>query len=206
MSIKSKGASTLLALSIATQATAAVCDWRPSHLFGAGGAGFVVGSSAAIGTTGAALQAAGYYTLIHAGSGLTMMGSTAAGASAAGTVGIIAGTGGALSAVAAFIMAPATITAAAVGSVGIGVLEATCYFNDERITDVIEVRKEMFLVQEHADPKFFKVFEDYILIGPGDGEMKRYDMDKLYIVNGILMHRDWFKNTKIGSLGLHIPG
>ena len=36
----------------------------------------------------------------------------------------------------------------------------------------------------------------------GDG-WENYDVENLYIVNGVLMHRDWGKNTTIGNIGFY---
>lgn len=96
-------------LSLATKAHADVCDYKPSALVGK--TATAVGSAIAGGgaVAGGAMQTAGYYTLVHAGSGLTMLGSTAAGASAAGTTGIIAGTAGTIGTIGAILMAPVTI-------------------------------------------------------------------------------------------------
>ena len=50
----------------ASGAHADVCDYKPSALAGAAVAGGVAAA-------GVGMKAAGYYTLIHAGSGLTML-------------------------------------------------------------------------------------------------------------------------------------
>ncbi|RID93352.1 hypothetical protein D2N39_00005 [Gemmobacter lutimaris] len=151
------------------------------------------------------MTAAGYYTLVHATTGATMLGSTAAGASAAGTVGIIAGTGGGIGAVAAFITAPATIVVAGVAAVGTGGFEVVCYFKDERITDYDEVLERLKLL-EKSNPELVRFTYggvnpklSEVVLKTSEGE-KRYKIKKLYIVNGMLMHRDWGRNTKIGQL------
>ena len=68
--------------------------------------GALAASSAA---TGAGMKAVGLYSIVNATTGATMLASTAAGSSAAGTVGILAGTSGVIGAVGGFLMAPAVI-------------------------------------------------------------------------------------------------
>lgn len=115
---------------VASTASAGVCDYRPSHLVGAAAASTVAGGAGATAATGIGMKAAGFYSLVHATSGLTMLGSTAAGASAAGTVGIIAGTGGLIGTIGAALMTPFVVVPAAVTAVGLGALEGGCYLVD----------------------------------------------------------------------------
>ena len=96
-----------------------LCDYRPSQLVGGAVAATVATAAAGVGSTGAGMTAAGFYTLTHAASGATMLGSVAGGVSAAGTVGIMGGTGGAVGGTAAFLMAPITIIVGTVTAVGI---------------------------------------------------------------------------------------
>ena len=63
-----------------------------------------------------------------------MLGSTA-GASAAGTVGIMGGTAGLVGSAASVIMAPITIIAGAVIGAGVTAFEGICYFVVERVDD-----------------------------------------------------------------------
>ena len=90
----------VIAAFLPAAAFAGICDYKPSRI-GTLAAAAIGG--AAVAGTGTAMTTAGFYTLVHAGSGLTMLGSTAAGASAAGTVGIIAGTGGVIGTVGAIL-------------------------------------------------------------------------------------------------------
>jgi hypothetical protein len=162
--------------------------------------------------TGVAMQAAGFYTLVHAGSGLTMLGSTMAGASAAGTVGIIAGTGGVVGAIGAVLLAPVTIVIGGITAVGVGGLEAACYFTDERITDYDHVLAFMqHLAQHHPEDRFQLVAglpgreDDAIKIwNPETEELDRYMISDLYIVNGTLMNRKWGPNRNLGYIA-YIP-
>jgi hypothetical protein len=136
---------------MSTSATADVCDYRPSVMVGKGA------TSAAVvaGASGAAAKAAGFYTLVHASSGLTMLGSTLAGASGAGTIGIIAGTGGVIGVIGAVLLAPVTIVVGGIAAVGVTGMEATCFFTDERITQYDEVLAFMqHLALHHPADRF----------------------------------------------------
>ena len=63
-----------------------------------------------------------------------MLGSTAAGASAAGTTGIIAGTAGFFGTIGAALLSPFVIIPAAVAAVGIGAYEGLCYLTADSAT------------------------------------------------------------------------
>jgi len=182
-------------------AQAEMCDYTPSSLAGKTaatiGTAFAGGSAA----VGAGMQAAGYYTLVHAGSGLTMLGSTAVGSSAAGTVGIIAGTGGAIGTVGSILMAPVTIVVGAITIIGVGAFEGTCYFQVERIKDPYEVRRIIESVASQDDAVSIVSTED------GDAmrlkvlaETKTYLLRNLYIADGQLKHRDLGPNTNLGPI------
>lgn len=115
-------------------ALAKVCDYRPSKIIGGDSIGVVAGVAGGSGTvaaTGLGLKAAGLYVFPHA-AGATMLGSTAAGASAAGTTGIIAGTGGVLGTVGAALMSPFVIIPTAITAVGVGVYEGGCYITEKK--------------------------------------------------------------------------
>ena len=195
-----------LATSLAASlVNADACDYRPSQLIGGGGAAGTAVGAGTVAAAGTAAKAAGYYTLVHSTSGAYMLGSTAAGASAAGTAGIVAGTGTGIGAVAAVITAPVTIIAASVVAVGTGAFEGVCYFQDERITDFDDVVKRLKLLQE-SNPDDVKMFfssagNEYatILLTTAQGQVSYY-IEDLYIVNGELKHRDWAFNTTIGKL------
>ena len=104
-----------------------VCTYKVSDLFGSNRASDVATGAGAIAGFGILLKRAGFYTMTHAVTGATMLGSTEAGSSAAGTVGIIAGTGNGIGAVGAFFMSPVTIMIAS----GVAVHEAYCYFTED---------------------------------------------------------------------------
>jgi hypothetical protein len=185
-----------------------VCDYRPSMIIGQGTSGAVAAAGGTAAGAGAVMKAAGFYTLVHAGSGLTMLGSTMAGASAAGTVGIIAGTAGAIGTVGAVLLAPVTIVVGGVTAVGVGGFEAACYFTDERITNYDEILAFMqHLAQHHPEDRFQLVTgipgrrDDAIKIwNPLDGDLDTYLVADLYIVNGTLMHRQWGPNRSLGYI------
>jgi hypothetical protein len=206
--IKALYVSLFIAIS-ATPALAAVCDYRPSQFIGEDGSAAAIGGGALVAGSGTAAKAAGFYILTHATTGATMIGSTALGGSAAGTVGIIAGTGGVAGSVAAVLMAPVTIVVAGVTAVGVASYEGACFFQDERVTDYGQVLEVMSNMAANSDPESFMLFETIgrkaIRLVAADGEIQIYFVEDLYIVNGILMNRDWFKNTKIGRVSYVVP-
>lgn len=106
---------------------AAVCDHTPSKLIGAGVAGSVATGAGATAAAGIGLKAAGFYTLTHAVTGATVLASTAGGVSAAGTVGIMGGTAGAIGTVGAVLMSPFIIVPAVIVAGGVAVFEGGCY-------------------------------------------------------------------------------
>jgi hypothetical protein len=123
--------SLLLSVFFAQTAIAAVCDYRPSKIIGGGATGAVAGGAGTAAAGGIGLKIAGIYTLTHATTGAAMLGSTAAGASAAGTTGIIAGSAGFLGTTGAVLLSPFVIIPAAVTAVGIGAYEGGCYFSNK---------------------------------------------------------------------------
>lgn len=108
-----------------------ICDNRPSAWIGTGGTVAVAAGSGAIGGAGGAGSAAGLYALKHSVTGLWMLGSTAGGASAAGTVGIMGGTAGAGAAVMSVVLNPLAWVPAAVAATVVGVYEGGCYLLDD---------------------------------------------------------------------------
>lgn len=117
-----------VALTLGSQAAVAgICDYRLSNLIGTGGTTAVAAGSGAVAGAGGAGTAASLYTITHATSGAVMLGSTAGGASAAGTVGIMGGTAGAGAAVMGVVLNPFVWIPAAVTAVGVGALEGGCY-------------------------------------------------------------------------------
>ena len=191
----------------ASQVQADACDYRPSRILGDTGSTAVIGGGLAVTSTTGAATALGVYTLVNAGSGLTMLGSTLAGASGAGTIGIIAGTGGAIGTAGAIILNPFVWVPAAIVGVGGGGFEAACAFLvDERITEYDQVLAVMQSFATHADPKYFRLVTNaipaFISLSDGEGTWTRYDIENLYIADGVLKHRDWGRNTVIGRVVL----
>ncbi len=141
-----------------------------------------------------------------------MLGSTMAGTSAAGTVGIIAGTGGALGTIGAILLAPVTIVVGGATVVGVGGLEAACYFTDDRITDYDEVFAFMqHLAKHHPEDRFQLVTgipgrEDSAvkIWNPVTENLDKYMVSDLYVVNGTLMQRKWGLNENLGFIA-YIP-
>ena len=144
-----------------------------------------------------------------------MLGSTLAGASGAGTVGIIGGSGFAAS-VLAILTAPVTLLLAAGTAVTVGGLEAGCYFVDERITEEEMVLAILRQIAMTANEDYFKLFDvsaeeaaatgtvSRVRIPAEDGKYQFYDVSNLYIVNGELRHRDWFLNSSLGNIAAAI--
>ncbi len=197
---------------LSNSAIAGICDYRPSFVIGKGASTALAVAGGAAAGTGVAMQAAGFYTLVHAGSGLTMLGSTLAGGSAAGTVGIIAGTGGAIGTISAVLLAPVTIVIGGITAVGIGGLEAACYFTDDRITEYEKILEFMrHLSLHHPEDRFQLVMgpsgreDDAIKIWNPDTEaLDLYMISDLYIVNGTLMLRRWGFDRKLGYVA-YVP-
>ncbi|WP_298433736.1 hypothetical protein [uncultured Jannaschia sp.] len=179
-------------------AQAAACDYKPSRL-GAIAAGAIAGGAAA--GVEAARTTASYYTLVHEGSGLTMIGAATAGASTA--AGIVAGAGGTLGTIGSILMAPATLVVGGTALVGGSAYEAVCFFQVERITDPADVRGILESVAAN-DPTA-------AIVATGDGDALRletedgprdYLLDRLYIADGELLHRDRLRNTNLGPIFL----
>jgi|TARA_R110002072_G_scaffold302788_1_gene488741 hypothetical protein len=153
----------------------------------------------------------GLYFFPHAASGSVMLGSTLAGASGAGTVGIIGGSGFAAG-VLAVLTAPITLVVAAGTAVTVGGVEAGCYFVDERITEEEEVVAILRQAALTSNEDYFKLFDvsgeeaaetgaaSRVRIPDEDGTYQFYEVENLYIVNGELLHRDWFFNTSLGNI------
>jgi hypothetical protein len=199
-------------LSVSTQAFGDVCDYRPSSLIGGAGASAVGVAGAGAAAAGVGAQAAGFYTLTHAVTGLTMLGSTAGGASAAGTVGIMGGTAGAVGTIAAVIMAPATIITGAVVGVGVSAYEGACYFTVERVEDDDVILGIVSNLASNSDSRYLKLISDngapILLIADkhddeGEAiEWSNYPVTDLYIEEGVLRFRKWGRNVTIGKVGM----
>lgn len=210
--ISKLGLTTVFSLVSATSSFAGVCDYRLSEMTSSAAATAVVAGGGTATAAGPAVMAlGGLYFFPHATSGAVMLGSTLAGASGAGTVGIIGGSGFAAG-VLAFFTAPITLIVAAGTAVTVGGLEAGCYFADERITDEKAVTDILRNVALTANEDYFKLFEvseeeaatigtvSRVRIPDEDGVFHFYEVKNLYIVNGELMYRDWLLNTSLGNI------
>tara|TARA_R110001606_G_scaffold126209_1_gene260055 strand:+ start:175 stop:798 length:624 start_codon:yes stop_codon:yes gene_type:complete len=179
-------------------AEAGICDYTPSNILGqtATSVGTALAGSGT--AAGLGMQAAGFYTLVHAGSGLTKLGSTAAGASAADTVGIIAGTVGTASAI---LMAPVAIFVGALTNIGVGSFEGACYFQVEPITDPYDVRRviESVASQDSTVSIVSTKYGDAMVLNIS-GEFTSYLLRNLYIADGQLMNRDFGPNKNLGPI------
>lgn len=119
-----------LAMSLPSRA-AEVCDYTPSKMIGSKAAVVTGGGAATTAATGLGMKALGLYAIQNGVTGAWMLGSTAAGASAAGTTGIIAGTAGIVGSVGAALMSVPVIVTGAVVAVGVGTYEGACYLADK---------------------------------------------------------------------------
>ncbi|QPM92117.1 hypothetical protein [Pseudooceanicola algae] len=187
----------LLLLPAAVSAKA--CDYRPTKIFRSDGGGSVTARAADAGVSGAV---EGFYTLVNVSSGATMLG---AGATAASGVAAAATSGAA--AASAIALNPFVWVPALVAGVGGGTFEAVCaYMVDERITDYDEVMTLMRGFEASADPAYFElvdgVLSPFIRIRDMDNSWVSYNVEDLYVVEGILMHRKFGRNTKIGRVVL----
>ena len=58
----------------------------------------------------------------------------------------------------------------------------------------------------HADPEYFRLVTNaipaFISLYDGAGTWTRYEIENLYIADGVLKHRDWGRNTVIGRVVL----
>ena len=210
--IKGLNLSAVLSLVWVTGAFSGVCDYRLSQLVSPTAATAVVTAGGAGASVGPATMAlGGLYFFPHAASGSVMLGSTLAGASGAGTVGIIGGSGFAAG-VLAVLTAPITLVVAAGTAVTVGGVEAGCYFVDERITEEEEVVAILRQAALTSNEDYFKLFDvsgeeaaetgaaSRVRIPDEDGTYQFYEVENLYIVNGELLHRDWFFNTSLGNI------
>lgn len=188
----------LLALS-AAPAAAAVCDYRPSRLVG----DTVAGAADLAGGVVDRVADGGFYTLVNTTSGLTLLG-TKLGAATSSTVGLIEGAGGA-GGVASVVLNPTVWVPALIVVAGGAGYEATCaLFVDERITEYDAVLQVMRDFQAHSDPAYFRLEENtlnpFIEVYDEAGKRHSYLIEDLYIVDGMLKHRSWGPNRRIGRV------
>ncbi len=190
-------------VSFSGPSNAGVCDYRLSNLIGGAGTTAIAATAGGAVLSNVSASAMGIYTLTHAVTGATMLGSTLGGASAAGTVGIMGGTAGVLGTAGAIVTAPATLVVGVVVLAAVGASEGICYFKDERITDEKTIRAIMKDLGTRADPNYFWYQETTgdVFILNGQNEFDKYNVENLSIVNGTLMNSNWGIKTTIGKIG-----
>jgi hypothetical protein len=191
-----------LATLAAMTANAQICDYRPSQLLRSDFAGSVV-TGARDAASRLAANAGGIFTLNSAVTGVSLLGTGSGAAATLGQLGTAAG-----NAAAGVVASPGAALAGTAAVLGAGAYEGVCFFRDERITDYDEVLGIMHAVAAYADPAFFHVAERgtdrnsaVIVLGNGEGDTVEFDVDRLRIVNGVLLHRDRGRDTELGNLG-----
>lgn len=209
-------------LGAATSVQADVCDFRPSILAGKAGrvALDTAGTVATAATEG--VRALGVYTLENPVSGVSMISTGMSSVAAAGSS-VAAGAGGAMTTATAIVTAPVTIAVAGLTAVALGSYEGVCYFRAERITDYDEILYIVSNLSANSDPTMFRLIpegaeyvtlkgrnaiagEDKIRIAAAGVGPYILDVRKLYIADGVLMHRDAGRNTVIGNVALQVVG
>ncbi len=157
------------------------------------------------GAGGAVADAVGNYALVNAKTGATMLATTAV---TSGVGAATAGASGFLASALAVVTAPATIVAGSVTAVALGGYEGACYFAVERVTDpelVLAILRDM---ESQADPdRFLLVTPEttgeltLVLRDPETpDEVAQYETRNLYIADGMLLHRDRLRNTRVGKV------
>jgi hypothetical protein len=201
---KTKTCALCVALSLtAVDASAQVCDYRPSELLRSERVATVVttarDTARQIVTDGAAVV-----TLRDVVSGASLLGAQTGGGGALGQVFTTAG-----NAVVGAASTPGAVIAGGAALVGAGAYEGVCHFRDARITDYDEILGLMTAIAAFADPDYFRLVDDgsdrngaRIVLGDGTGETVDFEVRRLRIVNGVLLHREWGRDTALGNLGV----
>lgn len=186
---------------------AAACDYKPSKLFGRV-TSTTTDAGAAHVSADVANTAAGSYTLLHAQSGTSLLNRAVSGRSVSGTVAAASGASGILATLASIATAPVTLIAGAVTAVAVGSYEGACYFSVERVTDNDKILTILQDMERTANPDYFWIETPEDADGPviyvRDVEdanvLKSYEVERLYIADGLLKHRDRALNTTIGKV------
>lgn len=197
-----------------------ICDFRPSILAGKAGQAAKATAGAVASAATETVRAVGVYTLENPVSGVSMISSGVSSAAAAGSS-VAAGAGGAMTTATAIATAPVTIAVAGLTAVALGSYEGACYLRQERITDYDEILYIVSNLSANSDPTMFRLIpkgteyvtlkgrnalanEDKVRIASAGVGPFLFDVKKLYIVDGVLMHRDAGRNTVIGNVGLQV--
>lgn len=203
MPIRTSSVAVLASALLGHGAQAAVCDYKPSRV-GAMAASAI--SSAAKTGAEAAVDSVGYYTLVHPASGLELLGTASAGASAAGKLGLIGAAEGVAGTLGAIAASPVTLTVGAVVGAGAAVYEGACYFKVERITEPSSVVAILHSVAVHDETvEIIGSREGPAMEITGKDGPKTYLIENLYIADGRLKHRDRFLNTDLGPVIFVVP-
>lgn len=207
-------------LAAPTLVQADICDFRPSILAGKAGQAAKATAGAVASAATETVRAVGVYTLENPVSGVSMISSGVSSAAAAGSS-VAAGAGGAMTTATAIATAPVTIAVAGLTAVALGSYEGACYLRQERITDYDEILYIVSNLSANSDPTMFRLIpkgteyvtlkgrnalanEDKVRIASAGVGPFLFDVKKLYIVDGVLMHRDAGRNTVIGNVGLQV--
>jgi hypothetical protein len=175
-------------------AEARICDYRPSELLRSDLA--ATAASSARDAAGRILETTAQITLRDVATGASLLGR------GAGTVGQI-GTASANLA-AGVATAPGVALAGGAAVLGAGAWEGLCFFRDERITDPDVILAIMTAVAAFADPAHFRVegtdaTDAMVVLGDGAGGRAEFGVRRLRIVNGVLLHREWGRDTELGN-------
>ena len=176
----------------AAPASADLCDYRLSRLAGAGA------SAARDAATPEGAVRAGRFGLTHAATGASIAGSVGSAVSGSGA--------------AAALASPPGLIVGGLAVIGAGGTEAYCHFRPERIDDYDTVLAILAEIARDADPARFSLVTPetgfaetaHIVITADDGEVWDYEVANLYIVDGVLKHRDRGRDTVIGNLNLQV--
>lgn len=211
-------ATLLLAAPLPVQAD--LCDFRPSVLAGKAGQAAKSTAGAVASAATETVRAVGVYTLENPVSGASMISSGISGVAAAGSS-VAAGAGGAMTGATAVVTAPVTIAVAGLTAVALGSYEGVCYLREDRITDYDEILYIVTNLSANSDPTMFRLIpegSEYVTLN-GRNAIARsdkvriaatgvgpflFDVENLYIADGVLMHRDLGRNTVIGAVGLQV--
>ncbi|MGB3690661.1 MAG: hypothetical protein WBA02_15320 [Jannaschia helgolandensis] len=186
---------------------AAVCDYKPSKLFGRV-ASTMTDTGAAPVSTDVTNATAGSYTLIHAQSGSSLLNRAVSGRSVTETVAVASGASGILATLASIATAPVTLIAGAVTAVALGSYEGACYFSVDRVTDSDKILAILQDMERTANPDYFWMETPEDADGPmiyvrdleDANKLRSYEVSRLYIADGLLKHRDLALNTTIGKV------
>ena len=202
-------AAALLALN-ASPAMAEICDYRLSELAGRVGTA-ITGRSGSGGAAGQDGGSSGSNVSVNAGGFQivlpTMTGRTSGALGLLGSASSLAGTASSIAG------SPVALFAAGSVLVGSAGLQVGCHFRDERINDYDEMLVILRRVAADMPPEVFQLVEPvstrpiaFIRVLMRHGEpLREFEVQRLMIVNGRLVHRDFGPNTVIGDIAIFLP-